>query len=172
MSIIDERAPLDQQISEIHRLIDSIGGRLDKIVAALDALPAPACTGQRYDVNPDAPEEGTDVRHDTPCPVHVDLGWATRGNTAVLTTMPVAEVPVDGSVEVRPVGGQGRFGPWVHVIGEQERAVGGEENRSLLIDGVPEPFTWHRDMCVQVRPFRPADEDLADARHRARNGGL
>lgn len=31
---------------------------------------------------------------------------------------------------------------------------------------------WHRDMCVQVRPFRPADEDLADARHRTSNGGL
>lgn len=105
-------------------------------------------------------------------PVHVDLGWATGGNTAVLTTMPVADVPVDGSVEVRPVGGQGRFGPWVHVIGEQERAVGGDENRSLLIDGVPEPFTWHLDQCVQVRPFRPVDEDLVEARHRAENGGL
>ena len=50
--------------------------------------------------------------------------------------------------------------------------MGGEENRSLLVDGVTEPFTWHRDHMVQVRPFRPADEDLADARHRARNGGL
>lgn len=123
----------DPTITEIRRLIDSIGQRLNSVAEAIDNLP-------------------------------------TR--TTTLTTMPVAEVPVDGSVEVRPVGGQGRFGPWVHIIGEQERAVGGEENRSLLIDGVPEPFTWHRDMCVQVRPFRPADEDLADARHRTSNGGL
>lgn len=170
MSIIDERTPLDQEISEIHRLIDSIGGRLDKIADALDAMPA--CTGRQYNVNPDAPGEGVDVRHDTPCPVHVDLGFTVAGGVTVLTTMPVGVVPVDGSMEVRPIGGQGRFGPWVHVIGEQERAVGGEENRSLLVDGVTEPFTWHRDHMVQVRPFRPADEDLADARHRARNGGL
>ena len=98
----------------------------------------------------------------------VDLGTPTGFHLAV-ATMPVADVPVDGSVEVRPVG---RFGPWVHVIGEALHAVGGGENRSLLIDGITEPFTWHRDQCVQVRPFRPTDEDLADAMHRAQTGGL
>lgn len=36
------------------------------------------CTGQTYDVNPDAPEEGTDVVHDAPCPTHripATAGW-------------------------------------------------------------------------------------------------
>jgi hypothetical protein len=31
------------------------------------------CTGHRYPINPDAPEEGTDVRHDVECPVHPEL---------------------------------------------------------------------------------------------------
>ena len=100
----------------------------------------------------------------------VDLG-APTGHHPAVATMPVADVPVDGSVEVRPVTGSGRFGPWVHVIGEQQ-AVGGGDNRSLLVDGLVEPFTWHRDQCVQVRPFRPADEDLVDAMHRIETGGL
>lgn len=30
----------------------------------------PGCTGHRYAVNPDAPDEGTDIRHDGPCPTH------------------------------------------------------------------------------------------------------
>ena len=148
MTTIEERAPLDPTISEIRRLIDSIGGRLDTIAAALDSIGRPP----------------VDM-------LAVDLGTPTGHHPAV-ATMPVADVPVDGSVEVRPVCGQGRFGPWVHVIGEQQRAVGGEGNRSLLVDGITEPFTWHRDQCVQVRPFRPADEDLVDARHRAQTGGL
>lgn len=147
MTTTDKRTPLDPTISEIHRLIDSISGRLDTIAAALDSIGRPP----------------VDM-------LAVDLGAATGGSPAV-ATMPVADVPVDGSVEVRPVCGQGRFGPWVHVIGEQQ-AVGGEQNRSLLIDGITEPFTWHRDQCVQVRPFRPADEDLAEAMHRAQSGGL
>ena len=148
MTTTDERTPLDPTISEIHRLIDSIGVRLDTIAAALDSIGRPP----------------VDM-------LAVDLGTPTGHHPAV-ATMPVADVPVDGSVEVRPVCGQGRFGPWVHVIGEQQRAVGGEGNRSLLVDGITEPFTWHRDQCVQVRPFRPADEDLVDARHRAQTGGL
>lgn len=48
------------------------------------------CTGTRYHVNPDAPDEGTDIRHDGPCPVHPEHvtlvlpahsgrpGWAGR----------------------------------------------------------------------------------------------
>lgn len=28
------------------------------------------CTGFRYLINDDAPDEGTDVHHDGPCPVH------------------------------------------------------------------------------------------------------
>lgn len=90
----------------------------------------------------------------------------------VVTTKPLDEVPVDGSVEVRGVTLGGRWGPWGHVIGEQQTAVGGQANRSLLIDGLTEPWTWHRDQCVQVRPHRPVDDDLADAVHRSRNGGL
>lgn len=89
----------------------------------------------------------------------------------VVTTMPLDEVPVDGSVEVRGIVSGGRYGPWGHVIGEQQ-AVGGQGYRSLLIDGLVEPWTWHRDQYVQVRPFRPLDEDLVDARHRVAGGGL
>ena len=40
MTTTDERTPLDPTISEIHRLIESIGGRLNAIAAALDALSA------------------------------------------------------------------------------------------------------------------------------------
>lgn len=144
MTTLEERAPLDHTDWLLGQLADTLE-RASKLAGEL----ATACAET----------------------FGVPLGVPT-GPAAVLATMPVADVPVDGSVEVRPVGGAGRFGPWVHVIGEQERAVGGDENRSLLVDGVAEPFTWHRDMCVQVRPFRPADEDLADARHRTSNGGL
>lgn len=38
-----------------------------EFVAACTAL---LCTGERYLVNPDAPEEGTDIHHEGPCPVH------------------------------------------------------------------------------------------------------
>ena len=31
---------------------------------------APACSGTPYPVNPDDPSEGSDVRHDGPCPAH------------------------------------------------------------------------------------------------------
>lgn len=34
------------------------------------------CTGTRYAVNPDAPEEGTDVLHAEPCPEHPDAWLA------------------------------------------------------------------------------------------------
>ena len=104
----------------------------------------------------------------TIAPPEVALGAPCRD---VAATMPVSIVPVDGSVEVRGVTSGGRYGPWGHVIGEQQ-AVGGQGYRSLLIDGMVEPWTWHRDAHVQVRPFRPVDDDLADAVHRSRNGGL
>lgn len=29
------------------------------------------CTGTRYLINPEAPEEGTDIRHEGPCPAHL-----------------------------------------------------------------------------------------------------
>lgn len=52
----------------------SLRAALAKAVALLDerlaVLDQPVCTGQRYDVNPDAPDEGTDLRHDEPCPAH------------------------------------------------------------------------------------------------------
>ena len=147
MTTIEERTPLDHTDWLLGQLADTLGRAAKLAEEMADAL------GHR--TGPSAV-------------LGVDPG---RG-VAVLASMPVAEVPVDGSVEVRPVGGQGRFGPWVHVIGEQRTAVGGDGNRSLLIDGISEPFTWHRDQCVQVRPFRPADEDLAEARHRAQTGGL
>jgi hypothetical protein len=41
MTTTDERTPLDPTISEIHRLIDSIGVRLDTIAAALDSIGRP-----------------------------------------------------------------------------------------------------------------------------------
>lgn len=31
---------------------------------------ADACSGVAYLVNPDAPDEGTDIHHEVPCPVH------------------------------------------------------------------------------------------------------
>ena len=105
----------------------------------------------------------------TIAPPEVALGAPCRD---VAATMPVGEVPVDGSVEVRGSGFGGRFGPWGHVIGEQQTAVGGQANRSLFIDGLVGTWTWHRDAYVQVRPHRPVDDDLAEAVHRSRNGGL
>lgn len=129
-----------------------LAGALDDALAAVEPYQATAGTRPPVDM------------------LAVDLG-APTGHHPAVATMPVADVPVDGSVEVRPVTGSGRFGPWVHVIGEQQ-AVGGGDNRSLLVDGLVEPFTWHRDQCVQVRPFRPADEDLVDAMHRIETGGL
>lgn len=44
MTTTDERTPLDPTISEIHRLIDSIGERLDTIAAALDSIGRPPVT--------------------------------------------------------------------------------------------------------------------------------
>lgn len=47
-------------------------------LARLLADNAAKCTGQSYDVNPDAPEEGADVAHDAPCPTHpipATAGW-------------------------------------------------------------------------------------------------
>lgn len=73
-------------------------------------------------------------------------------------TVPLSEVPVDGTVEVRGVTFSGRFGPWMRVVGERVPPVGGAENRSLLMDGIAQPFTWHRDAHVQVRPAR--DQEL------------
>lgn len=32
----------------------------------------PRCTGETYNVNPDAPEEGTDIHHESLCPAHPD----------------------------------------------------------------------------------------------------
>ena len=105
----------------------------------------------------------------TIAPPEVALGAPCRD---VAATMPIHEVPVDGSVEVRGVTSGGRWGPWGHVIGEQQTAVGGQANRSLFIDGLVGTWTWHRDAYVQVRPHRPVDDDLAEAVHRSRNGGL
>lgn len=36
-------------------------------------VPQTTCTGVRYAVNPDAPDEGSDIAHDGPCPVHPQL---------------------------------------------------------------------------------------------------
>lgn len=143
MTTLEERAPLDHTDWLLGQLADTLE-RASKLAGEL----ATACAET----------------------FGVPLGVPT-GPAPVLTTLSVGEVPVDGSVEVRPVGGAGRFGPWVHVIGEQT-AVGGDGNRSLLVDGIREPFTWHRDQCVQVRPFRSVDEDLVEAWHRVENGGL
>lgn len=104
-------------------------------------------------------------------PVTVDLGVPAD---RPVWTVPVSEVPVDGSVELRtcPPAAGGRFGPWAHVVGEQSRAVGGECYRSLLVEGLVEPWTFHLDQCVQLRRARVRDELVEDARHRVGNGGL
>lgn len=154
MSSIEERAPLAPHMDrrELRALLaeaEVVQGRLMETLAEAVALLEP---------------------------LSVPLGMADdvgAGGGAVWV-VPVSEVPVDGSVELRscPPAAGGRFGPWAHVIGEQERAVGGDTYRSFLIAGLVEPWTFHMDQCVQLRPFRPADEDLAEARHRAQTGGL
>lgn len=46
---------------------------LDSRLLLLEGGDAHGCTGERYLVNPDAPEEGTDVHHGgNECPVHPD----------------------------------------------------------------------------------------------------
>lgn len=67
-------------------------------------------------------------------------------------TIPVGDVPVDGTVEVQGTAFGGRLGPWMRVIGEQQSAVGGQAYRSLLVVGDPQPYTWHLDAHVKVRP--------------------
>lgn len=139
MSTLEERVPL-LQLTDTER--DELRARLAEIEGRALALTAEIGATLR------------DLRAETPS---VTLGEPTR---TVVTTMAVADVPVDGSVEVRGVTFAGRYGPWGHVIGEQE-AVGGEGNRSLLIDGLSEPWTWHGDQYCQVRPYRDADTVLA-----------
>lgn len=39
-------------------------------LAALEQYVAEQCTGERYHVNPDYPDEGTDIHHDGDCPIH------------------------------------------------------------------------------------------------------
>lgn len=46
--------------------------------AALDAA-RQACTGERYLLNPDYPEEGTDIHHDGPCAVHALAASSLEG---------------------------------------------------------------------------------------------
>lgn len=107
-------------------------------------------------------------------PITVPLGLVDDGAPGPVWTVPVSEVPVDGSVELRtcPPAAGGRFGPWAHVVGEQARAVGGESYRSFLVEGLVEPWTFHLDQCVQLRRARVRDELVEDARHRVGNGGL
>lgn len=55
------------------------------------------CTGTIYAVNPDAPEEGTDIRHEAYCPAHPDAGWcsATLPNgTQCAQSFPCTRHPV------------------------------------------------------------------------------
>lgn len=134
MTTIEERAPLGMLLTLTER--DEIAELLARVERM--ALDLSATLGAALEVVREAPS--------------VTLGEPTR---TVVTTMAVAEVPVDGSVEVRGVTFAGRYGPWGHVIGEQA-AVGGEGNRSLLIDGLSEPWTWHGDQYCQVRPYRDA----------------
>lgn len=88
--------------------------------------------------------------------------------------VPVSEVPVDGSVDIRtcPPCAGGRFGPWAHVVGEQPRVWDARADRSFLIDGLTAPWSGHLDQCVQVRRHTPHDRRAADAQWDAANGGL
>lgn len=145
MSTIEERAPITPTTD---RLLDD----LHQTLARAEAL-------------------WTDLAALLTGPVTVDLGLVAD---RPVWTVPVSEVPVDGSVELRtcPPAAGGRFGPWAHVVGEQERAVGGESYRSLLVEGLTEPWTFHLDQCVQLRRAVVRDEQVEDARHRVGNGGL
>lgn len=136
-------ARLDAARAEVARTHQESMAALDELAAALDAA---------YPELPEPPAAG---------PKGV---WPSL----------VSEIPVDGSVEIRTVdtGQHGRFGPWGHVIGELLRAVGGGENRSFLIGGVVEPWTFHRDQGVQVRRRVVPDVRLAEARYELENGGL
>lgn len=145
MSTIEERAP-------IHPTTDQLLDDLHQTLIRAEAL-------------------WTDLAAILTGPVTVDLGVPAD---RPVWTVPVSEVPVDGSVELRtcPPAAGGRFGPWAHVVGESLRAVGGESYRSLLVGGLTEPWTFHLDQCVQLRRARVRDELVEDARHRVGNGGL
>lgn len=136
MTTLEERAPLGLFLTPSER--DALRPLLAEVEAKARALA-------------DTLGQAQALIAETPA---VTLGEPT---SAVHTTMSVAEVPVDGSVDVRGVTFAGRYGPWGHVIGEQA-AVGGDGYRSLLIDGLSEPWTWHGDQYVQVRPHR--DQEL------------
>lgn len=58
-------------LPELVRLEAALRAEIQRVTAErLAAIRAPRCSGARYLVNPDAPEEGTDVHHDGPCPAH------------------------------------------------------------------------------------------------------
>lgn len=65
----------DAVFAELRQLREAAVEALAAVNVAqlLDTL----CTGTPYPVNADAPDEGTDYRHDGPCPIHDDpLGTA------------------------------------------------------------------------------------------------
>jgi len=64
-------------------------------------------------------------------------------------TVPVAEVPVDGSVDIRWDMGHCTWSDWFHVTGE-ERC--GPDCLALLLDNVVGRNHFAADFCVQVRP--------------------
>lgn len=145
MSTIEERAP-------IHPTTDQLLDDLHQTLIRAEAL-------------------WTDLAAILTGPVTVDLGVPAD---RPVWTVPVSEVPVDGSVELRtcPPAAGGRFGPWAHVVGESLRAVGGESYRSLLVGGLTEPWTFHLDQCVQLRRVTFHDDQLAEARYERTVGGL
>lgn len=154
MSSIDERAPLAPTLDRrsLRALLaeaELVQGRLMETLAEAVALLEPISL---------------------PLGVAVDVD----GGSGAVWVVPVSEVPVDGSVELRscPPAAGGRFGPWGRVVGEQERAVGGESYRSFLVFGLAEPWTFHMDQCVQLRRVAVRDERLVEACREMQNGGL
>jgi len=70
-------------------------------------------------------------------------------------TMAVADVPVDGSVDVRWNGDHGELGPWHHIIGEQRCSA--DCIHLISSTGGLGPLT--PDLHVQVKPH-VVDDDV------------
>ena len=74
-----------------------------------------ACTGHRYFVNEDFPDEGTDIHHDGPCPAHLEGGGP--GIHPTVEARPLADAVV-------ALFGQDSRGHWKRVVESLERSPG------------------------------------------------
>jgi hypothetical protein len=74
-------------------------------------------------------------------------------------TLPVAEVPVDGSVDVRWVVEHGRWSGWHQIVGDQRCSA---DCVHLWAADMAAPMTLNPDEHVQVRPHVAADVFVQD----------